>query len=88
MIDRVTMADCSAYIAAYLDGRLTHKEVVEWARAAMLAQEMPAHEQRQIMDLLLDISASTEESFTRAAKEYRKMTSPLITGAPGIDRRS
>jgi hypothetical protein len=88
MIDRVTMADCSAHIAAYLDGRLTHKEVVEWARAAMLAQEMPAHEQRQIMDLLLDISASTEQSFARAAKEYRKMTSPLITSARGSLRRN
>lgn len=81
MLDRVTMADCSAQIAGYLDGRLTHADVVEWARAAMLAFEMPEHEQRTIMELLQDINASTEQSFARAAKEYRKMTSPLITGA-------
>jgi hypothetical protein len=82
MIDRVTMADCSAQIAAYLDGRLTHADIVEWARAAMLAQSMPPHEQRAIMDLLLDISASTEQKFARAAKEYRKMTSPLLGSTP------
>jgi hypothetical protein len=88
MMDRVTMADCSAHIAAYLDGRLTHKEVVEWARAAMLAREMPAHEQHQIMDLLQDVSASTEQSFARAAKEYRKMTSALMPGArDGLNRK-
>jgi hypothetical protein len=83
MLDRITMADCSAQVAGYLDGRLTHAEVVAWARAAMLALEMPAHEQRQIMDLLQDISASTEQSFARAAREYRKMTSPLLTGTRG-----
>jgi hypothetical protein len=82
-MQRVTMADCAAQIGGYLDGRLTHTDVVEWARAAMLASEMPAHEQREIMDLLQDISASTEESLARAAKEYQKMTSPLFTSAPG-----
>ena len=82
MFNRITMADCSAQIAAYLDGQLTHVEVVAWARAAMVALEMPAHEQRNIMDLLQDIIVSTEESFARAAKEYRKMTSPLLKGTP------
>jgi hypothetical protein len=88
MLQRVTLADCAAQIGAYLDGRLTHAEIVEWARAAMLALEMPAPEQRQIMDLLQDISASSEQSFVRAAKEYRKLTSPLLAGPPGSLHRN
>ncbi len=88
MLNRITMSDCSAQIAAYLDGRLSYADVLEWARNAMFALEMPPHEQRDIMDLLQDISASTEESFAVAAKEYLKLTSPLLTGTPERFRRN
>lgn len=88
MLNRITMTDCAAQIAAYLDGQLTYAAVLEWARNAMFALEMPPHEQRDIMDLLQDISASTEQSFAVAAKEYLKLTSPLLAGTAGRFRRN
>ncbi len=76
------MSDCSAKIADYMESRITHEQLIEWVREAMLAQEMPLFEQRQIMDLLQDLSQSTPRSLANAAKNYRRMASPLVQGIP------
>ncbi len=78
MLHRVTLADCSARIGDYLESRLSHGQIVEWSREAMLAQEMPCHEQAAIVDLLQDISLSTPQSLASAAKNYRRLASPLV----------
>ncbi|NJN05688.1 MAG: hypothetical protein HC814_03900 [Rhodobacteraceae bacterium] len=77
----ITLADCSTQIAAYLDARITHVEIVSWAREAMFAENMPPAENAAIMDLLQDISASTEQSMAGAADTYRK----LILALNGIE---
>ena len=71
MIRRITLADCSAQIGLYLSGQSTHAELVEWARHAVMAVEMPPLEQDSILNLLQDIATSSPESLARAAREYR-----------------
>lgn len=80
MITRVTLADCSGKIGEYLDGALSHEQLVEWAREAMLATDIPSTESAAMMDLLQDISLSTPRSLREAAKHYRAFTSPLTRG--------
>jgi hypothetical protein len=84
MPTRVTLADCSAKIGDYLEQRITHGQLVEWAGAAMLAEQMPPHEQQAIMDLLQDLCRSTPKSLANAAKNYHRMTSPLVRGMPHL----
>lgn len=82
MIARVTLADCSAKIGEYLDSTITHEQLVEWGREAMMAIDIPPSELTEIMNLLQDISLSTPQSLRQAAKHYRALTSPLIRGFP------
>jgi len=84
MLKRVTLADCSAKIGDYLEQRLTHGQLVEWAGEAMLAEQMPAHEQQAIMDLLQDLCRSTPKTLASAARNYHRMTSPLVRGMPHL----
>lgn len=82
MIRHVTLRDCAEKIGDFMEARLTHPEIVEWARAAMFAVEMPASEQQEIVDLLQDLSRSTPETLAAAAKNYRLMQSPLAPNPP------
>jgi hypothetical protein len=50
----------------------------------MLAEQMPPHEQQAIMDLLQDLCRSTPKSLANAAKNYHRMTSPLVRGMPHL----
>jgi hypothetical protein len=88
MIRKVTLADCAAKIGDCLDQRLTHEQLLEWVRDAMMAEEIPPPEYERVMELLMDLSVSTPRSFARAAKEYRALTSPLVKGVPGPWKRN
>ncbi len=82
MILRVTLADCGAKIEDCMEGRLTHDELREWARDAMMAMDIPAHEYEEIMALLQDINTSTKENLRVAFKHYKAFSSPLTQGLP------
>jgi hypothetical protein len=82
MILRVTLKDCGAKIADYMESKLTHDELREWARDAMMAMDIPREEYAELMTLLQDISASTPENLRNAIKNYKKFTSPLVQGLP------
>lgn len=78
MIDRVELGDVARQVAAYRDFKITHAELVEWARVAMTAQSIPPSQVDQVMDMLLDISTSSPVSMNAALKNYEKWTQPLF----------
>ena len=78
MISEVTVCDIAVKIAEYRDFRITHPELQEWARAAMMAASIPPSQVNQVMDLLQDISASTPVSMRRALKEHEIMMSRVV----------
>ncbi len=82
MILRVTLADCAAKIEDSMEGRITHEELQQWSRDAMLALEIPPQEHEELMALLQDISVSTKENLRVAFKHYKKFNSPLTQGLP------
>jgi hypothetical protein len=82
MILKVTLADCSFKIEDCMEGRITHDELRAWARDAMMAMDIPAHEYEEIMALLQDINTSTKENLRVAFKHYQKFNSPLTQGLP------
>jgi hypothetical protein len=82
MLQRVTLADCSDKLGDYLESRLSHQDLLDWVREAMIAVDIPPHEHAQVMDLLQDISVSTPQALASAAKNYRVMHSPLVKGTP------
>lgn len=82
IILRVTLQDCAAKIGDYMDSTITHDELRQWARDAMLAMEIPKEEYAELMTLLQDISVSTPENLRSAIKNYKKFTSPLVQGLP------
>lgn len=82
MILRVTLKDCGAKIEDYMESRITHDELREWARDAMMAMDIPKEEYAELMTLLQDINASTPENLRNAVKNYKRFTSPLVQGLP------
>lgn len=78
MLSEVTVGDIAIKIAEYRDFKLTHPELIEWARAAMMAASIPPSQVNQVMDLLQDISASTPVSMRRAIDEHEKLMSHVI----------
>ncbi len=82
MILRVTLADCAFKIEDCMEGRLTHEELREWSRDAMMAMDIPPQEYEEIMALLQDINTTTKENLRVAFKHYKKFTSPLTQGLP------
>lgn len=82
MILRVTLADCAAKIEDCMEKRITHEELREWSRDAMMAMDIPPQEYEEIMALLQDINTSTAENMRVAFKHYKKFNSPLTKGLP------
>ena len=83
----VTLTTIARQVQRHLDGGLTHEDLVEWARQAMFADTMPANEVEEILDLLMDISQSTKETFRVATKHYGAFQKALHGSGPG-ERRS
>ncbi len=86
MILQVTLADCGAKIEDCMEGRLTHDDLRQWARDAMMALDIPRQEYEEVMALLQDINASTPENLRVAFKHYRAFNSPLAKGVPRYGR--
>ncbi len=73
MIEKVTIGEVAVQIAAYRDQKLTHAHLVEWARQAMMAPEIPPSQVEVVMDILQDISKSTAISLNAALVTYQKL---------------
>lgn len=78
MLNEVSIGDIAIKIAEYRDFKITHSDLIEWARAAMMAADIPPSQVVQVMDLLQDISASTPVSMRRAIGEHDKMLSQVV----------
>ena len=72
-MERVTMSDCSVRVIAFIEGIMAAEALIEWAREAMGAREMPKDEHKQIMELLQDISMSNPSTLHQAIKHYKKL---------------
>ena len=55
MISDLSIGDVAIKIAEYRDFKITHDDLVEWAREAMFATKIPPHQVQEVMDLLLEI---------------------------------
>jgi len=78
MLSEVTVGDIAIKIAEYRNFKITHPELLEWAREAMLAATIPPSQVNQVMDLLQDISASTPVTMRRAIDEHEKLMSHVV----------
>ena len=78
MLSEVSIGDIAIKIAEYRDFKITHPELLEWTRAAMMAATIPPSQVNQVMDLLQDISASTPVSMRRAIDEHEKLMSRVV----------
>ena len=74
MMQRVTWKDCEVNVVRFIDGILPAEDLIDWSRAAMMATEMPPHEQDHIMSLLQDLSASTPETLHQAIRHFRALS--------------
>lgn len=83
----VTLTMIARQLQRHLDGGITHEALVEWARQAMFADTMPANEVEEILDLLMDISQSTQETFRAANKHYGAFQK-VLKGSGPAERRS
>ena len=78
MISEVAVGDIAIKIAEYRNFKITHPELLEWAREAMMAATIPPSQVNQVMDLLQDISCSTPVSMRRAIGEHDKLLSRVV----------
>ncbi len=78
MINSVSIGDVAIKIAQYRDFRITHDDLVEWARAAMMAATIPAYQLDEVMNLLMDICASTPIAMRRALSDHEKLMCDVV----------
>lgn len=77
MMEKVCLNDVAARVTAFRAKRMTHAELVEWAREALLATEYPADESDLLMEILQDLSGSTPALVESAFKNYGKVMQAL-----------
>ncbi|HSH93395.1 MAG TPA: hypothetical protein VK968_04565 [Roseimicrobium sp.] len=87
MVLKVTLKDCAEKIGDFMESRITHEELVEWSRRAMLAIDIPKNEYEELMSLLQDISVSTPKNLRSAVKHYKAFTTPLQPPFPPPGKR-
>ena len=78
MISSVSIGDVAVKIAQYRDFRITHEDLVEWSRAAMMAADIPPSQVVEVMDLLMDISISTPLAMRRALLDHEKLMCDVV----------
>ena len=66
-----TKTDCAKKIAAYLDDKISHEDLVKWAWAALVEEDFPENEAVVLMDVLMDVSASKSPAFAHSAEDYK-----------------
>ncbi|MFT4586860.1 MAG: hypothetical protein ACI8QF_000948 [Limisphaerales bacterium] len=77
MMDKVCLNDVANRVATFRANRITHAELVEWAREALLASEYPPDESDLLMEILQDLSGSTPALVESALKNYGKVMQAL-----------
>lgn len=78
MISEVTIGDVAIKIAEYRDFKITHPELIEWSRAAMMAATIPPSQVDQVMELLMDIGMSTPVTMRRALSNHDKLLNHIV----------
>ena len=77
MMDKVCLNDVANQVTAFRADRITHAELVEWAREALMALEYPPEESDLLMEILQDLSGSTPAMVESALKNYGKVMQAL-----------
>jgi hypothetical protein len=72
-----TKADCARKIAGFLASELSHEELVQWADAALTAEDFPDAEGRPLLGVLSDLSASRTGGFVSQIGDYHGLLREL-----------
>ncbi len=78
MISSVSIGDVAVKIAQYRDFKITHDDLVEWSRAAMMAVSIPPSQVDEVMELLMDIRKSTPIAMRRALADHEKLMCDVV----------
>jgi imidazolonepropionase-like amidohydrolase len=72
-----TKADCAKKIAAYLASEISHEELLNWADAALVAEDFPAEEGRVLLEVLSDLSAGRTSGYLSQIESYQALLREL-----------
>ena len=72
-----TKSDCAKQIAAYLAEDISHAELVEWADAALVAEDFPEVDGRLLLGVLSQLSASRRPTFLSKVEDYQALLREL-----------
>ncbi|GEM_PF-2580621 len=73
MMDKVTIGDVAVKISEYRDFKISHQDLVDWSRTAMMASSIPPSQVEVVIDLLQDISRSTPITINAALATHEKL---------------
>lgn len=76
-MDKVCLNDVAMKVTAFRAGRMPHRDLVVWAREALMAPEFPPDESDLLMEILQDLSGSTPAVVESALKNYGKVMQAL-----------
>ena len=72
-----TKSACAKKIAAYIAGEISHAALVQWADAAMVAEDFPAGDGKLLLGVLSDLSASRTPTFLSKVEDYATLLREL-----------
>ena len=72
-----TKADCAKKIAAYLASEISHEELMTWADAALVAEDLPENEGPLVLSVLSDLSAGRVPGFLSQVEGYQALLRAL-----------
>ncbi len=82
LIEKVTLRDIAGRIGRFRAGLSSFEELVEWSREAIMAPEFPEDESDLIMEMLQDISASSEAMLGKALETHDTVLKALSSCDP------
>lgn len=82
MIEKVTLRDIAGRIGRFRAGLTPFADLVAWAREAIMAPEFPEEESDLIMEMLQDISASSEAMLDKALETHDTVLKALSSCSP------
>jgi hypothetical protein len=72
-----TKADCAKKIAAYLASEISHADLLQWADAALVAEDFPKNDGRTLLGVLSDLSAGRTAGYLSQIESYQAMLHEL-----------
>jgi hypothetical protein len=72
-----TKADCAKKIAAFLASEISHEELLNWADAALVAEDFPAEEGQVLLGVLSDLSAGRTAGYLSQIESYQALLREL-----------